>query len=72
MQKTHALALAIIAPDARSTSLILGGDKLVAVGGKVTLLSISLVTAFFFLVHHIYAFTIHVTVLILLKVFFCS
>ncbi|CAN4128482.1 unnamed protein product [Withania somnifera] len=39
---------------------------LVAVGGKVALLPIPLGTADF-LVHHIHAFTIHVTVLILLK-----
>ncbi|GJV45872.1 photosystem I P700 apoprotein A2 [Tanacetum coccineum] len=44
----------------------LGGGDLVAVGGKVALLPIPLGTADF-LVHHIYAFTIHVTVLILLK-----
>ncbi|MBA0816386.1 hypothetical protein Gohar_001052, partial [Gossypium harknessii] len=42
-----------------------GGD-LVVVGGKVALLPISLGTADF-LVHHIHAFTIHVTVLIHLK-----
>ncbi|RYQ91279.1 hypothetical protein Ahy_B09g097168 isoform A [Arachis hypogaea] len=39
---------------------------LVAVGGKVALLPIPLGTTDF-LVHHIHAFTIHVTVLILLK-----
>ncbi|CAL9238698.1 unnamed protein product [Arabidopsis halleri] len=44
----------------------LGGSELVAVGGKVALLPIPLGTADF-LVHHIHAFTIHVTVLILLK-----
>ncbi|KAL2922367.1 hypothetical protein RDABS01_013858 [Bienertia sinuspersici] len=41
-------------------------DLVVAVGGKVALLPIPLGTADF-LVHHIHAFTIHVTVLILLK-----
>ncbi|KAK6771522.1 hypothetical protein RDI58_031234 [Solanum bulbocastanum] len=49
-----------------STSLTWGGGDLVAVGGKVALLPIPLGTADF-LVHHIHAFTIHVTVLILLK-----
>ncbi|KAI3472697.1 hypothetical protein Pfo_031198, partial [Paulownia fortunei] len=44
----------------------LGGGDLVAVGGKVALLPIPLGTADF-LVHHIHAFTIHITVLILLK-----
>ncbi|KAL9659508.1 hypothetical protein QQ045_024314 [Rhodiola kirilowii] len=48
------------------TSLTWGGGDLVAVGGKVALLPIPLGTADF-LVHHIHAFTIHVTVLILLK-----
>ncbi|PHT30265.1 hypothetical protein CQW23_30154 [Capsicum baccatum] len=48
-----------------STSLTWGGD-LVAVGGKVDLLPILLGTADFW-VHHIHAFMIHVTVLILLK-----
>ncbi|KAJ0731245.1 putative photosystem I [Helianthus annuus] len=43
-----------------------GGGDLVAAGGKVALLPIPLGTADF-LVHHIHAFTIHVTVLILLK-----
>ncbi|KAL2932672.1 hypothetical protein RDABS01_015791, partial [Bienertia sinuspersici] len=38
----------------------LGGGDLVAVGGKVALLPIPLGTADF-LVHHIHAFTIHVT-----------
>ncbi|KAL2224153.1 UNVERIFIED_CONTAM: Photosystem I chlorophyll a apoprotein A1 [Sesamum indicum] len=52
IQNTHALAPGATAP--------------VAVGGKVALLPIPLGTADF-LVHHIHAFTIHVTVLILLK-----
>ena len=43
-----------------------GGENLVAVGGKVALLPIPLGIADF-LVHHIHAFTIHVTVLILLN-----
>jgi photosystem I P700 chlorophyll a apoprotein A1 len=48
-----------------ATSLTWGGD-IVAVGGKVAMMPISLGTSDF-LVHHIHAFTIHVTVLILLK-----
>jgi photosystem I P700 chlorophyll a apoprotein A1 len=47
----------------------LGGGDVVAVGGKVAMMPISLGTADF-MVHHIHAFTIHVTVLILLKVFY--
>ncbi|CAN0930573.1 Photosystem I P700 chlorophyll a apoprotein A1 [Linum grandiflorum] len=52
IQNTHALAPSATAPG--------------ATGGKVALLPIPLGTADF-LVHHIHAFTIHVTVLILLK-----
>ncbi|KAL5073191.1 hypothetical protein RYX36_012175 [Vicia faba] len=67
IQNTHALAPGTTAPGATtSTSLTWGGGDLVAVGGKVALLPIPLGTADF-LVHHIHAFTIHVTVLILLK-----
>jgi photosystem I P700 chlorophyll a apoprotein A1 len=67
IQNTHALAPSLTAPNAAaSTSLTWGGGDLVAVGGKVALLPIPLGTADF-LVHHIHAFTIHVTVLILLK-----
>lgn len=42
------------------------GGGLVAVGGKVAMMPITLGTADF-LIHHIHAFTIHVTVLVLLK-----
>ncbi|TYH02299.1 hypothetical protein ES288_A09G129400v1 [Gossypium darwinii] len=67
IQNTHTLAPGATAPSATaSTSLTWGGGDLVAVGGKVALLPIPLGTADF-LVHHIHAFTIHVTVLILLK-----
>nr|CAD1835862.1 unnamed protein product [Ananas comosus var. bracteatus] len=67
IQNTHALAPGVTAPGATtSTSLTWGGGELIAVGGKVALLPIPLGTADF-LVHHIHAFTIHVTVLILLK-----
>ncbi|MBA0607955.1 hypothetical protein Godav_020213, partial [Gossypium davidsonii] len=56
-----------VAPSAiASTSLIWEGGDLVAVRGKVALLSIPLGTVYF-LVHHIHAFMIHVMVLILLK-----
>jgi photosystem I P700 chlorophyll a apoprotein A1 len=46
-------------------SPVFGGD-VVAVAGKVAMMPITLGTADF-MVHHIHAFTIHVTVLILLK-----
>ena len=54
------------APNALApTSVVWGGDA-VSVGGKVAMSGIPLGTADF-LVHHIHAFTIHVTALILLK-----
>jgi len=66
VQKTHFLAPQFTAPNAlAATSATWGGD-VVAVGGKVAMMPISLGTSDF-LVHHIHAFTIHVTVLILLK-----
>jgi photosystem I P700 chlorophyll a apoprotein A1 len=66
IQKTHTLAPQSTAPiEAAATSVTWGGS-LVSVGGKVALIPIPLGTADF-IVHHIHAFTIHVTVLILLK-----
>eukprot|EP01018_Ginkgo_biloba_P012454 Gb_11361 [translate_table: standard] len=67
IQNTHASAPSSTAPGATtSTSLTWGGGDLLAVGGKVALLPIPLgITDF--LVHQLHAFTIHVTVLILLK-----
>jgi photosystem I P700 chlorophyll a apoprotein A1 len=49
-----------------STGLTWGGGDLVTIGSKVALLPVPLGTVDF-LVHHIHAFTIHVTILILLK-----
>jgi photosystem I P700 chlorophyll a apoprotein A1 len=66
IQQTHTLAPQSTAPiEAAATSVTWGGS-LVTVGGKVAMMPISLGTADF-MVHHIHAFTIHVTVLILLK-----
>ncbi len=66
IQGIHAVAAGSTAPYAgASVSPIFGGDT-VAVGGKVAMAHMNLGTADF-LVHHIHAFTIHVTVLILLK-----
>jgi photosystem I P700 chlorophyll a apoprotein A1 len=66
IQGIHSSAPAMTAPGADlGTSVSWGGD-LVAVGGKVAMMPISLGTADF-MVHHIHAFTIHVTALILLK-----
>ncbi|CAN6483138.1 unnamed protein product [Victoria cruziana] len=74
IQNTHALASSATAPGAIvDISLTWGGGDLVAVGSKVTLLPIPLGTTNF-LVHHIHAFTIHATVLILIEgvLFACS
>jgi photosystem I P700 chlorophyll a apoprotein A1 len=66
LQKIHSLAPETTAPvELAATSVTWGGD-LVSVGGKVSIAPISLGTSDF-IVHHIHAFTIHVTVLILLK-----
>lgn len=66
VQHINAAAPGTTAPNAlASVSPVFGGD-VVAVGGKVAMMPIALGTADF-MVHHIHAFTIHVTVLILLK-----
>ncbi|MEL6816504.1 MAG: photosystem I core protein PsaA, partial [Cyanobacteria bacterium J06598_3] len=63
---TSAVTAAGTAPNVLApVSHAFGGD-VVAVGGKVAMMPITLGTADF-MVHHIHAFTIHVTVLILLK-----
>jgi photosystem I P700 chlorophyll a apoprotein A1 len=66
VQKTHYLAPNLTAPNALSSTSPTWGGDIVAVGGKIAMMPISLGTADF-MVHHIHAFTIHVTVLILLK-----
>jgi photosystem I P700 chlorophyll a apoprotein A1 len=67
IQNTHASTPGSTAPGATaSTILTWGGGDLVTIGSKVALLPIPLGTVDF-LVHHIHAFTIHVTILILLK-----
>jgi photosystem I P700 chlorophyll a apoprotein A1 len=66
IQSLHTLAPGTTAPNALTTpSYVFGGDVM-AVNGRIVVMPISLGTADF-LVHHIHAFTIHVTVLILLK-----
>jgi photosystem I P700 chlorophyll a apoprotein A1 len=66
VQNMHTMAAGSTAPWVSSgVSPIFGGDT-IAVGGKVAMAHMSLGTADF-MVHHIHAFTIHVTVLILLK-----
>jgi len=66
VQSLHALAPGGTAPyTSAPVSYVFGGDT-IAVAGKVAIAHIPLGTADF-MIHHIHAFTIHVTVLILLK-----
>nr|YP_009306277.1 photosystem I P700 apoprotein [Derbesia sp. WEST4838]AOP19181.1 photosystem I P700 apoprotein [Derbesia sp. WEST4838] len=66
IQNIHYNAPSITAPTTSApTSFSWGGD-IISIGGKVAMMPISLGTSDF-MVHHIHAFTIHVTVLILLK-----
>ena len=66
IQSLHTLAPGNTAPNALATSSYAFGGDVVAVNGKIAMMPIQLGTADF-MVHHIHAFTIHVTVLILLK-----
>jgi photosystem I P700 chlorophyll a apoprotein A1 len=66
VQNIHALAPGSTAPNALAPASYAFGGDILAVGGKVAMMPIALGTADF-MVHHIHAFTIHVTVLILLK-----
>jgi len=66
IQNLHTTAPGTTSPNALATaSYIFGGDPVV-LGSKIALVPMKLGTADF-MVHHIHAFTIHVTVLILLK-----
>ena len=65
-QLNSSVNVASTAPNALSGVSEVFNGSMVAVGGKVAVAPIPLGTADF-LVHHIHAFTIHVTVLILLK-----
>jgi len=66
IQSLHSAAPTTTSPNALATaSYIFGGDPVI-LGSKIALAPMQLGTADF-LVHHIHAFTIHVTVLILLK-----
>jgi photosystem I P700 chlorophyll a apoprotein A1 len=66
VQNLHTIAPGTTAPNALEPVSYAFGGGVVAVGGKIAMMPIALGTADF-LVHHIHAFTIHVTVLILLK-----
>ena len=66
IQGLHTMAPSTTSPNALATaSYIFGGDPVI-LGSKVALVPMNLGTADF-MVHHIHAFTIHVTALILLK-----
>jgi photosystem I P700 chlorophyll a apoprotein A1 len=66
VQNIHTLAPGNTTPNALATASYAFGGDIISVGNKVAMMPISLGTADF-MVHHIHAFTIHVTVLILLK-----
>jgi photosystem I P700 chlorophyll a apoprotein A1 len=66
IQNLHTLTISNTAPNSLATSSYAFGGDFVAIGSKIAMMPINLGTADF-LVHHIHAFTIHVTVLILLK-----
>jgi len=66
IQKIHFLAPQLTAPQAINSTSVSWGGQIVAVGDKVAMMPIALGTSDF-MVHHIHAFTIHVTAFILLK-----
>jgi photosystem I P700 chlorophyll a apoprotein A1 len=66
IQSLHTVANQGTAPNALATTSYAFGGDVVSVNGKIAMMPIYLGTADF-MVHHIHAFTIHVTVLILLK-----
>lgn len=71
VQSIHTLAPGNTAPNALATASYAFGGDVISIGNKVAMMPISLGTADF-MVHHIHAFTIHVTVLILVKGFLFS
>ena len=66
VQSLHAAAPGFTSPNSLSPTSVTWGGDIVTIGGKIATGPIPLGTADF-MVHHIHAFTIHVTVLILLK-----
>ena len=66
VQNLHTLAPGTTAPNALEPVSYAFGGGIVAIAGKIAMMPISLGTADF-MIHHIHAFQIHVTVLILLK-----
>nr|YP_010904101.1 photosystem I P700 apoprotein A1 [Caulacanthus ustulatus]WCH57352.1 photosystem I P700 apoprotein A1 [Caulacanthus ustulatus] len=68
VQNIHTLAPSNTSPNALATASYAFGGEVVSISNKVAMMPISLGTADF-MVHHIHAFTIHVSVLILVKGF---
>ncbi len=68
VQNIQTLAPGTTAPNALEPVSYVWGGGVVAVGGKIAMMPMALGTADF-MIHHIHAFQIHVTVLILLKGF---
>nr|YP_009244030.1 photosystem I P700 chlorophyll a apoprotein A1 [Gelidium elegans]AMK96272.1 photosystem I P700 chlorophyll a apoprotein A1 [Gelidium elegans] len=68
VQNIHTLAPGNTSPNSLATASYAFGGDIISIGNKVAMMPISLGTADF-MVHHIHAFTIHVTVLILVKGF---
>nr|UIR90965.1 photosystem I P700 chlorophyll A apoprotein A1 [Pterocladiella sp. 13] len=68
VQNIHTLAPGNTSPNSLATASYAFGGDVISVGNKVAMMPIPLGTADF-MVHHIHAFTIHVTVLILVKGF---
>ena len=66
LQNIHSIAPTGTAPHALATASYAFGGDTIAVANKVAMMPITLGTADF-MIHHVHAFTIHVTVLILLK-----
>ena len=66
LRNLHTTGLGATAPGLHEPVSYVFGGGIVAVGGKVAMMPMTLGTADF-LIHHIHAFTIHVTVLVLLK-----
>nr|AIA61177.1 photosystem I P700 chlorophyll a apoprotein A1 [Cyanidiaceae sp. MX-AZ01] len=66
IQQIHTLAPGNTAVNALATASYAFGADTITIGSKIAMMPIKLGTADF-MVHHIHAFTIHVTVLILLK-----
>jgi photosystem I P700 chlorophyll a apoprotein A1 len=66
IQNLHLLAPGTTAPNELTTTSYVFGGNVVSIGSKIAIMPIKLGTADF-MVHHIHAFTIHVTALILLK-----